>query len=296
MRRNFLRAIVAGRPPEIATVGAAGEWQFETRALAPGFRKLDVTALDTPRPTISIFDRIGDDGEGGGVTPARIAGILRTVAGKPITVEMNSPGGNYFDGVAIYNLFRRHDADVRVEILGIAASAASVIAMAGDTIAIAQNAEIMIHEATGVFIGTKSEMAEAVKVLEHVDAAQTATYAARSGRAAAEFDAMIAGKDVYFRGQEAIDIGLADTLMEREAVMPVYAEAPDFPSDKASLDQFLATQRMPRRARRELFRAMGAGTQNAADTAPAMPRAGDHDEPGFRLTPAQADRLEALTR
>jgi len=279
--RNSLRAVIAGRPPEITGIGGGAGWQFEMKALAPDFRHFEVTALASDTPTISIFDYIGDDGEGGGVTTKRIAAALRSIGDKPINVEMNSPGGNYFEGVAIYNLLRRHTQPVNVQILGIAASAASVIAMAGDTIAIAHNAEIMIHEAQGVFIGTKSEMAEAVETLQHIDDSMVATYAARSGRPADEFSAMIAGKDVYFRGQEAIDAGLADTLMERDAQMPVYASADEFPSDKASLDRFLAKQNMPRSARRDLFRAIGGGTLNAADPDPATLRAGDDAEPWF---------------
>lgn len=281
MHRTSLLAVLAARPPEITGIGGGSGWQFEMKALADDFRHFEVTALASDTPTISIFDYIGDDGEGGGVNAKRIAAALRSIGNKPITVEMNSPGGNYFEGVAIYNLLRRHPHPVNVQILGIAASAASVIAMAGDTIEIAANAEIMIHEAQGIFIGTKSEMAEAVSVLQHVDDAMTATYAARSGRPAEEFAAMIAGKDVYFRGQEAIDAGLADTLMEREAQMPVYASADDFPSDKASLDRFLAKQNMPRSARRELFRAMGDGTQNATSLDPATLRAGDEPEADF---------------
>lgn len=268
MQRSSLRAVIAARPPEITGVAPASGWKFETRALADDFRHFDVKALASERPTISIFDYIGDDGNGGGVSAKRVAGALRTVAGKPITVEMNSPGGNYFEGVAIYNLLRRHDAHVAVQILGIAASAASVIAMAGDTIEIAHNAEIMIHEARGLFYGTKSEMAEAIETLQHVDSAMVGTYAARSGRAADEFAAMIAGKDVYFRGQEAIDAGLADTLMDREAEMPVYAEADDFPTDQASLDKFLAEKNMPRAERRELFKALNGGASSPA-TVPA---------------------------
>lgn len=92
---------------------------------------------------------------------------------------------------------------------------------------------------------------------------------------------MIAGKDMYFRGQEAIDAGLADTLMEREAQMPVFAAADEFPSDKASLDRFLAEQKMPRSARRDLFRAIQGGTRTAAGPDPATPRAGDEAEPWF---------------
>jgi ATP-dependent Clp protease, protease subunit len=278
MHRNSLIAVLAAeRPPEIVNIGSGSDWKFETRALAPDFEKVEVTALASDRPTISIFGYIGDDGEGGGITTARIAGALRSVAGKPITVEINSPGGNYFEGVAAYNLLRRHDAHVRVEVVGIAASAASVIAMAGDEIVIAPNAEIMIHEARGLFYGTKSEMRGAWETLAHIDTAMCETYSARSGRPVAEFEAMIAGQDVFLRGQEAIDAGLADGLMEREAQMPVYATADDLPTDKASLDRFLAKHDVPRSARRDLYRAMG--THNAAD--PATLRAGDEPEPDF---------------
>lgn len=292
MKNSSLLAVRAERPPEIDGVGDGSGWRFETVALADDFKHFEVRAADSNNPTISIFDYIGDDGEGGGVTSKRIAGILRAVAGKPITVEMNSPGGNYFEGVAIYNLLRRHDAEVRIEILGVAASAASVIAMAGDTVAVAHNAEIMIHEARGLFFGTKSEMADAMDVLSHIDRSMVETYAQRSGKAAEHFEEMIAGKDVYFRGQEAIEAGLADVLMEREAQMPVYASAEDLPTDKATLDKFLAKHNVPRSARRDLYRAIG--TPSAAD--PATQNAGDPDDLNFQVTPAQAARLEALTR
>ena len=282
MLRSGLHAVRAARPPEITGVGDGSGWKFETTALADDFRQFEVRAAESARPTISIFDYIGDDGQGGGITAARVAGVLRAVAGKPITVEINSPGGNYFEGVAIYNLLRRHSAEVDVEILGIAASAASVIAMAGDTIAVAHNAEIMIHEARGLFFGTKSEMADAIEVLSHIDQSMVETYAARSGRPADQFAAMIAGKDVYFRGQEAIDAGLADMMMDREAQMPVYVvAAADMPTDKASLDKFLAKHSMPRSARRDLFRAIGEGTRNATDPDPATLRAGNEPEPDF---------------
>jgi len=271
MQRSSLRAVFAAeRPPEIANIGSGADWKFETRALAPDFEKVEVTALASDRPTISIFGYIGDDGDGGGITTARIAAALRSTAGKPITVEINSPGGNYFEGVAAYNLLRRHDADVRVEVVGIAASAASVIAMAGDEIVIAANAEIMIHEARGLFFGTKSEMRDAWGTLAHIDTAMCETYAARSGRPVAEFEAMIAGQDVFLRGQEAIDAGLADALMEREAQMPVYATADPFPSDRSSLDSYLAKQGMPRSERRELFRGMTPEARRAeGEPAPA---------------------------
>jgi ATP-dependent protease ClpP protease subunit len=274
-RTGLLGVFAKARPPEITEVSHAGDWRFETRALADDFKHFEVHALASDTPTISIFDYIGDDGDGGGVGSKRIAGALRAIGNKPVIVEINSPGGNYFEGVACYNLLRRHTAPVTVHVLGIAASAASVIAMAGDEILIAHNAEIMIHEARGMFFGTKSEMASAMDTLAHIDDAMCSTYAARSGRPVEEFTAMIAGKDVFLTGQEAIDLGLADALMEREAQMPVYAQAAEYPSDQASLDKFLAKQNMPRSARRDLYRAIKPDTPRA--DGPATPNAGSPD-------------------
>lgn len=285
MLRNGLLQVRAERPPAIEEIAGGADWRFETTALSADFKHFEVRALASSAPTLSIFDYIGDDGEGGGVNAKRVAAVLRQIGDKPLTVEINSPGGNYFEGVAIYNLLRRHSQPIEVQILGIAASAASVIAMAGDEIKIAHNAEVMIHEARGLFFGTKSEMKDGYETLGRIDDAMTSTYAARSGRDKSEFDKMIAGKDVFFRGQEAIDAGLADTLMEREAQMPVYAAADQFPSDKASLDRFLAKQDMPRAARRDLYRAIG--THNAAD--PATPSAGNEPQADFSRL------LEALT-
>lgn len=282
MQRKGLISVRAARPPEMPNLGSGADWKFETRALASEFKKFEVNAAAEGNSTISIFDYIGDDGAGGGVSAKRVAAALRSLQGRPITVEINSPGGNYFEGVAIYNLLRRHDAAVDVEILGIAASAASVIAMAGDTIAIAANAEIMIHEARGLFLGTKSDMRDAIDTLTHIDTAMCETYAARSGRPASDFAAMIAGKDTYFTGQEAIDAGLADLMMDREAMMPVYsASAEAIPTDKESLDQFLAKHNMTRSQRRELYRAMGTATPRAGDPDPATHNAGDEPEPDF---------------
>lgn len=274
MLNRGLIGVRAQRPPEITGVTATSDWKFETVALADDFRRFEVTAEASATPTLSIFDYIGDDGNGGGVSAKRVAGALRAIGDKPLIVEINSPGGNYFEGVAIYNLLRRHSQPITVQVLGIAASAASIIAMAGNTIQIAHNAEIMIHEARGMFYGTKSEMGEAMETLAHVDDAMTSTYASRSGREKAEFDAMIAGKDVYFTGQEAIDIGLADELLDRDAEMPVYAQADEFPTDHASLDKFFAKLGMPRSKRRVLYRAIGKDTPRAALATTATPSAG----------------------
>ncbi len=122
-------------------------------ATRPGLRsEISVTALSKWNPdvrsasaddesdnTISILDQIGEDWwTGGGVTAKRVGAALRQIGKKDVVVTINSPGGDYFEGLAIYNQLREHPAKVTVKILGIAASAASVIAMAGDEVQIAR--------------------------------------------------------------------------------------------------------------------------------------------------------------
>ncbi|MDO7843446.1 head maturation protease, ClpP-related [Sphingomonas immobilis] len=286
MLRSGLFAVRAARPPEMPDLGAGNDWQFETQALDPGFAAFEVKALASDKPTISIFDRIGADYDGNGVTATRVAGALRSIGNRAATVEINSPGGNYFEGVAIYNLLRRHPAAIDVQILGIAASAASIIAMAGDTIAIAHNAEIMIHQAQGVFFGNADDMEAAIPVLRKLDGAMVDVYAARTGKPGDELLQMMRA-ETYIGGRDAVAAGFADTLMERDAEMPVYASA-DAPTDKASLDKFLATKGVPRSERRELYRAMGITTPRAADPDPATPRAGDEPEALARLLQAMS--------
>jgi ATP-dependent Clp protease protease subunit len=262
---NLLKVFAMARPPAIEEVAHSADWQFETRALAADFVKFEVTALASSNPTISIFDYIGDDGMGGGVPLAKVAGALRSIGDKPVTVEINSPGGNYFEGVAIYNLLRRHTQAVNVQVLGIAASAASIVAMAGDHIAIAHNAEIMIHQARGLFMGTAEEMADAMATLQKLDGAMADTYAARTGLEREQLLVMMKA-ETFIGGQEAVDQGFADEVMQREAQAPVYAAADDFPTDQVSLDKFLAKKaNMPRAERRELFRALKGGATSSTE-------------------------------
>src|SRR5690606_4149771 len=98
-----------------------------------------IKAAEEKERTSSIHDVIGQDfWTGEGVTARRIAGALRALGKGPVTVNINSPGGDLFEGLAIYNLLREHNGEVTVKVLGLAASAASVVAMAGDTVQVAR--------------------------------------------------------------------------------------------------------------------------------------------------------------
>src|SRR5690606_30844040 len=105
-------------------------------------------AVDDEERTIGIYDVIGQDfWTGEGVTAKRVAAALRSMGAGPVTVYINSPGGDVFEGLAIYNLLREHKGEVTVKVMGLAASAAPVIEMAGDVVQVPRARFLMILNA-----------------------------------------------------------------------------------------------------------------------------------------------------
>ncbi|MBN8956897.1 MAG: Clp protease ClpP, partial [Rhizobiales bacterium] len=120
--------------------------------------------------TISILDVIGEDfWTGEGVTVNRVTAALRSIGNRDVVVNINSPGGDFFEGLAIYNVLRDHPAKVTVKVLGIAASAASVIAMAGDEVLIARAGFMMIHNTWIIAMGDRNDLREVADWLEPFD-------------------------------------------------------------------------------------------------------------------------------
>jgi len=208
----------------IKTLPAAPAAGFSARAQFP----VPQSALDRWQPlqaadkaddrTISVFDVIGQDfWTGEGVTAKRVGSALRALGAGPVTVNINSPGGDLFEGLAIYNLLREHRGEVTVKVLGVAASAASIIAMAGDTVEIARAGFLMIHNTWVVAVGNRNDMREVADQLEPFDRAMADIYAARTG-----MDAKAAGKlmdkETWIGGADAVDQGFADALLAADAV------------------------------------------------------------------------------
>ena len=108
-----------------------------------------------------------------------------------LTVRINSPGGSVFDGVAIYNALKRHDAAITVWIDGIAASIASMIAMAGDEVVMPENAMLVLHDPSGLVAGTASDMRAMAEALDRMKAGMVAAYRDKSGRDDAEIEALM---------------------------------------------------------------------------------------------------------
>jgi ATP-dependent Clp protease, protease subunit len=157
---------------------------------------------------IVIYDEIGAFG-----IPAK-AFLDELKALGPVaelTVRINSPGGSVFDGVAIYNALKRHDARVTVWIDGIAASIASMVAMAGDEVVMPENAMLVLHDPSGLVAGTAADMRAMAEALDRMKAGMVAAYRDKSGRDDAEIEALMQA-ETWLSAHEAIDLGLADRV------------------------------------------------------------------------------------
>lgn len=202
----------------------------EVCAFTPDERAFDdwnpgVQAVQTDENTISMLEVIGEDWwSGGGVTSKRVKAALRSIGDQEVFVDLNSPGGDFFEGVAIYNILRAHPKKVTVRILSLAASAASVIAMAGDEIQIGHAGFLMVHNAWVVAVGNRHDLADAARTMEPFDDAMAAVYADRAGvdkaKAAGWMDA-----ETWFNGDQAIAEGLATGLLPADAVKEDTAKA-----------------------------------------------------------------------
>lgn len=221
-------------------------------------------AASDPETTITIYGIIGEDWwTGEGVTVNRVDAALRYIGDKPVTVYINSPGGDYFEGIAIYNRLREHTKKITVKIVGIAASAASVIAMAGDERYISPIAFLMIHNCWSCVCGNRHVMREVADQFEEFDVAAAELYANTSSGSVAEMSKMM-DEETYIRGSRAVELGLCTSLLDAREV----AEQEDDTSAQASavkvIDIAMAKAGMPRNKRRELFASLKPGTHNAA--------------------------------
>lgn len=175
--------------------------------------------------TISVYDVIGHDyWTGEGVTAKRISGALRALGKGAITVNVNSPGGDMFEGLAIYNLLREHDGEVTVKVLGLAASAASVIAMAGDKVQIARAGFFMVHNSWVTAVGNRHDLSDLAATLKPFDDAMAGIYAARTGKDAKAM-AKLMDSETWIGGETAIEDGFADELLPSDQVSKGAAKA-----------------------------------------------------------------------
>jgi ATP-dependent protease ClpP protease subunit len=167
---------------------------------------------------LQIFDQIGEDWFGGsGISAKAFSDALQSVGPGPLVVEINSPGGNVWDGLAIYNMLRGRQAPVTTRVVGIAASIASVIALAGDSIEMAEASLFMIHDPSGMVAGTSDDMRKMANALDQHAEILAGIYTKRTGKTSAQIRAAMTA-ETWFTAQEAIQFGLADKTTEQLAM------------------------------------------------------------------------------
>ncbi|MEQ9260592.1 MAG: Clp protease ClpP, partial [Roseovarius sp.] len=159
---------------------------------------------------VAIYDEIGAYGVS---AKGFLAELGALPDGTPVDLRLNSPGGSVFDAVAIYNALKRHAGTVTVWIDGIAASAASYVAMAGDEIVMPENAFLMIHDPSGLAMGTAGDMRAMAEALDKIAGSLVRGYAAKSGKSDDEIAALMAA-ETWFDAGDAVAAGFADRLAE----------------------------------------------------------------------------------
>lgn len=201
-------------------------WNFTTQASGAG-------AL-TLYGEISDATWFGDE-----VTPAAFLKDLEALGEiRTLDVYINSPGGDVFAGYAIYHMLRRHPARVTVHVDGLAASAASVVAMAGDRIVMPEASMMMVHRAWTLACGDAARLLDIAAELERVDGQLAQIYAARTGKAIEEIKDLMEA-ETWMTGPEALDLGFCDAVEPNKRIAALcgpealarYKHPPELPGD-----------------------------------------------------------------
>jgi len=251
--------------PIVAGTAPRTEWDIPKSVLARWNAGVQARQSEN---TIGIYDPIGESWDGSGVTAKRVAAQLRDIGDNQVTVDINSPGGNVFEGFAIYNLLRDHPRKVNVRVIGIAASAASVVAMAGDNIQIARAGFLMMHNTWTVAIGNRHDLRALADMMEPFDDALAEIYALRSGGDKAAIADML-NQELWLNGSQAVDEGFADELLPADQVEEKDTNTATSAAAMRRVDALLAKQGMPRSERRALLRTLGSTPGAAPEPTPS---------------------------
>lgn len=232
MAKNHMPVAHFGvRPDDVradcAPPKALEKWQPELRARAEA---------ETSGPfVLDVMDVIGDTWDGYGVTARKVGALLRNLGDRDVFVNINSPGGDVFEGLAIYNLLRGHAGDVTVRIVGLAASAASVIAMGGDRIEIARAGFLMIHNTWVYAVGDRHDLGTVAGQLGAFDEVMADLYAQRSKIDASEISQMM-DRETWISGRAAIEQGFADELLASDQIEASSSALAKAPETKANVE------------------------------------------------------------
>lgn len=178
----------------------------------PGFR---FATEDDGTATLHVMGPIGGSMWGGGTSAEDFVAQLAEVTG-PLNVRINSGGGDAFDGITMMNALRDHPHTVNGTVAGMAASAASIIAMGCDSLAMAPGSQLMIHRASVGVYGNAAELKSWIAELERMDTSIAELYQARAGGDLADWETAMAD-ETWYTPKQAVAAGLADHIAEPAA-------------------------------------------------------------------------------
>src|SRR5690625_1076457 len=173
--------------------------------------KIKINGVIIPNDYQDVYDWIGWEA----TSPRKVEQELSDIDGPDVTIEINSGGGSVFAGSEIYTLLKSSDKNINVNIVGIAASAASVIAMAGKTVKMSPTAQLMIHNATISTHGDYREMDHTSDFLKNINQSIINAYKLKSGMEDNELKEMM-DNETWFTAQQALEHKLIDGVMFEE--------------------------------------------------------------------------------
>lgn len=186
--------------------------------------RIERAAATPTSATVWLHGIVGDDWDG--LDSGTFARDLAALDVDQLTVRINSPGGFVAHGVAIYGALYEHPARKTVRVDGMAASMASVIAMAGDEIEISKPARMMIHDAWGIAIGNAGDLLKEAEILDGLSQDIAGVYAGKAGGKPADWRALMLA-ETWYSSAGAVDAGLADRVVNDPSTK-------DGPEDRAS--------------------------------------------------------------
>ncbi len=193
--------------------------------MRPCFKFTAAAKADEPE-TLSIYDEIGFRG----VQAKDFTRDLSAVKSKVLNVEINSPGGDVFAGLAIYNALKGSGKEIVVKVMGVAASAASLVMMAGDKRIMPKNTFTMVHNPWSFAMGNADELRETADTLDKIGEALQATYVAATGQSEEKIKELLS-KDTWLTAEESLELGFATEVIEDVKVKAAFdmdrADLPD---------------------------------------------------------------------
>ncbi len=177
-----------------------------------------VDATDDKPARMNLYGFIGSsasfwDTDAQDITTKGVTKSLDEIEGDTLDVHINSTGGDAFEGIGIYNALKQSDKTINVYIDALAASAASVIAMAGDTIFMPKNAQMMVHHAATFEYGNVQDFEQVIKMLNKMDNSLIASYESRFKGTSQELTDLL-DAETFLNADEAVAFGFADKILD----------------------------------------------------------------------------------